>query len=491
MKLQRDHHLLKFDRQLPIYNFFYPLQNEHIISETNAQKLNRYALSERGRTSSRAFYFHIPFCETICSFCPFIRGTYVGDEIIEHYTQALIREIEWKARFQSLTEVPVGAIFFGGGTPSLLNPDQIRRIGQAIHRHYNLSQIKEFSFEIEVKSINRAKVEALREIGVTHARFGLQTFNPFYRKLFNLTATLEQIYAAVELFREYLPYTSFDILYGMNGQSQEEFISDLEQAVALGTPTIDVYPIDNIVTQVALHRASDAASLPPQSAFNRFSMNVLLNAYMRSAGFLPHNGHGYVRASQEELRRQPIVSDSYSFRYHEHVYGHDDHEVIGFGVSAISSMKGCTLTNTSSRNKYIKALLNDELWDVTLSTHSPVADASRGVILHLPYHGFVEKARVRWDEVHPETMRALAELIDARLVVERPDRYELTQVGWYWYVNVMYYLMPKRDQRLLNRFIAQRLQEPGRRIEVEQIMMMERSAATIPLVAAEKEPVCV
>jgi hypothetical protein len=55
----------------------------------------------------------------------------------------------------------------------------------------------------------------------------------------------------------------------------------------------------------------------------------------------------------------------------------------------------------------------------------------------------------------------------------------------------MYYLMPKRDQRLLNRFIAQRMQEPGRRIEVEQIMLMERSAATIPLVAAEKEPVCV
>jgi oxygen-independent coproporphyrinogen-3 oxidase len=391
--------------------------------------------------------------------------------LIEHYTQALIREIEWKARFQSLCEVPVEAIFFGGGTPSLLSPEQILRIGQVIHTHFNLSRLKEFSFEIEVKSITREKVAALRAIGVTHARFGLQTFNTFYRDLFTLTATLDDIYAAVELLRANLPYTSFDILYGMNGQTEEEFLRDLEQAVALGTHTIDVYPIDNIVTQVALHRASDAAQLPPQPAFKRLTMNILLNAYMRSAGFLPHNGHGYVRAPAEELHKQPVVTDYYSFRYHEHVYGHDDREVVGFGVSAISSMKGYTITNGSGRNKYIKALLAGDVWDLTLSTHLPAADASRAVILHLPYHGFVEKARVRWTEVHPETLQALDEILKAGLIAEKPDRYELTQVGWYWYVNVMYYLTPKREQRLLNRFIAAQMQEPGRTIEASQILL--------------------
>jgi coproporphyrinogen III oxidase-like Fe-S oxidoreductase len=470
MKILNDG-LIKFDRQLPIYNWFYPLQFENITDLPSEQKLAIYGTLDSTKVRSRALYFHIPFCETICSFCPFIRGTYQGDEIVERYTQALIREIEWKARFASLCEVPVGSIFFGGGTPSVLSPEQILRIGEAIHKHYDLSQIKEFAFEMEVKSITRDKVAALREIGVTHARFGLQTFNPFYRDLFTLSATLDQIYTAVELLLAYMPYTSFDILYGMNGQTQEDFIKDLQQAIALGTQTIDVYPVDNIATQIKLHRASEEAGLAPQSALNRFSMNVLLNEYMRTMGFLPHNGHGYVRAPQEELSKRPIVSDYYSFEYHEHVYGYDDREVIGFGVSAISSLNGYTITNLSSREKYMKQVLEKGIWDVTLSKHDRAADASKGVILHLPYHGFVEKAKIRWDAVHPDTLRALGELIDAGLVKETSDRYELTQVGWYWYVNVMCYLIPKPEQRLLNRFIAEKLKEPGRKMTVNQVML--------------------
>lgn len=476
MKLKNDN-LIKFDMQLPIFNWFYPLQYEDIIDQPLEQKLATYDTHDSSKVRSRAFYFHIPFCETICSFCPFIRGEFKDIEIIELYTQALLREIEWKAQFKSLTEIPVKSIFFGGGTPSLLSPEQLLRIGHAIHNYYDLSQLQEFSFEMEVKSITREKLAAMKEIGVTHARFGLQTFNQKFRDLFNLTATIDQCREAVVMIRDYLPYTSFDILYAMNGQTQEDFLMDLQQAVALGTPTIDVYPIDNLATQIRLHRACEEAGLQPVSALQRFTQNVLLNAYMRSAGYLPHNGHGYVKVSAEELQKQPIVTDAYSFRYHEYVYGHDDGELIGFGVSAISSLNQFTITNTTSRDKYMRALLKNELWEFTLSQHSRSADASRGIILHLPYHGFVEKARIDWQHVHPDTLEALGELIDAKLIVEKADRYEITQTGWYWYVNLMYYLTPKNEQRLLNKFIAARLKEPGRRVEVSQITLNPALAA--------------
>ncbi|WP_174990143.1 radical SAM protein [Pandoraea aquatica] len=88
------------------------------------------------------------------------------------------------------------AIFFGGGTPSLLSPDQIRRIGERIRYHFDLSQVEEYSFEIEVKSLTPEKAEAMREAGVTHPRFGLQTFQSEWRAMFDLTATLEQVHAA-------------------------------------------------------------------------------------------------------------------------------------------------------------------------------------------------------------------------------------------------------------------------------------------------------
>ncbi|MBD1903674.1 radical SAM protein [Trichocoleus sp. DQ-A3] len=472
MHLIKNDGLIKFNQQLPIYNFFYPLQAQNIDGTDLKEILSIYNQLDTRKLASRALYFHIPFCETICNFCPFVRGMYKGDEIIEKYVQALIREIEIKSQFKSVVEVPIGAIFFGGGTPSLLSPEQILRIGNAIHNYFDLSQMQEFSFEAEVKSVNRDKVAAMKEIGVTHARFGLQSFNQFYRDLFDLTATLDQIYNAVEIFREYLEYISFDILYGMNGQTEDDFIRDLQKAIALGTPTIDVYPIDHVVTQIKLHQKSKEAGLSPKTAMSRFSMNVLLNQYMRANGFLPHNGHGYVRATAQELSEQPVVTNSYSFKYHEYVYGHDDREIIGFGVGAISSLNNYVITNTSNRSKYIQSVLEEGIWEMLASKHDKNADASRGLILHLPYHGFVKKSRVDLQSVYPETLEYLQELVNAELIEETPDEYKITQVGWYWYVNIMYYLIPKHEKRILNSFIAQQLRQTGREVTKEQILLM-------------------
>src|SRR5206468_10839179 len=115
-----------------------------------------------------------------------------GDEQIETYVKALIREIRLKGKYAWAGARPVRTIFFGGGTPSTLTPGQIRRIGRALHDNFDLTMIDGFVFEFEVKSVTEEKCAAMREIGVNKVRFGLQTFNPVYRELFNITATLEQ-----------------------------------------------------------------------------------------------------------------------------------------------------------------------------------------------------------------------------------------------------------------------------------------------------------
>ncbi|WP_223823291.1 radical SAM protein [Candidatus Enterovibrio altilux] len=88
----------------------------------------------------------------------------------------------------------------------------------------------------------------MKEIGVTHPRFGLQTFNQEWRNNFNLTASIEQIKSASKILNDNFDYVSFDILYGMNGQSIEEMEIDLEQVISLNTSNIDIYPIDNVMT---------------------------------------------------------------------------------------------------------------------------------------------------------------------------------------------------------------------------------------------------
>ena len=230
MNLLRQNSLVKFDRQFPIYNFFFQGHGK----ERESTALVEILESAQEITRARALYFHIPFCDTICNFCPFTRGKYSSRDVIDQYFDALLSEIRMKSEAVNLKRVPISSIFFGGGTPSLLDPDQILRIGEVIHRTFDLSQLREFSFEIEVKSLTPERAQAMRAIGVSHPRFGLQTFSPKWRDLFDLTASLQQINDATALLKETFPFQTFDILYGMSGQDEEELIADLQAAVAMG-----------------------------------------------------------------------------------------------------------------------------------------------------------------------------------------------------------------------------------------------------------------
>ncbi|WP_206954987.1 coproporphyrinogen-III oxidase family protein [Trinickia acidisoli] len=464
MKLLPGKSLVKFDRQFPIYNFFFPSQGKARALTTAPQVWSEAA----PHVVSRALYFHIPFCDTICNFCPFTRGRYSSRAVIDDYFETLLAEIRLKADLIDLKRVPISAIFFGGGTPSLLDPEQMVRLGELIRKTFDLSCLREFSFEVEVKSLTLERAEAMRAIGVTHPRFGLQTFSPKWRDTFDLTASLDQIHEAAALLKRRFPYQTFDILYGMSGQDEEELMADLQAAAALGTTNVDIYPIDNIVTQVGLHAKLAQAGAAPTSAMRKFGMNVLIDQTMRHAGFMPHNGHGYFRTDTHD-ESEKVVSDAYSFAYHEHVYGYHDHDLMGFGVNAISSTIGHVLTQTHSKKVYREAVSQGRI-PCEISRHEQALDFARPLVLRLPYHGRVDKRRVQWDGVHPEVLEKLDCLKREGLVAEDAASLSLTKLGWYWYVNLMYFLMPHADQLQMNGMVIDKLKDPGRRFSTRELL---------------------
>lgn len=461
MELLPGKSLIKFDGQFPIYNFFFPSQGKERTAATAPQI---WAEAAR-QVQSRALYFHIPFCDTICNFCPFTRGRYSSRAVIDDYFATLLAEIRLKADLIDLKQVPVSAIFFGGGTPSLLDPEQIVELGALIRSTFDLSGLREFSFEVEVKSLTPERAEAMRAIGVTHPRFGLQTFSPKWRETFDLTASLDQIHDAAALLKRLFPFQTFDILYGMSGQDEEELIADLQAAVALGTTNVDIYPIDNIVTQVGLHAKLERAGATPTSAMRKFGMNVLVDQAMRHAGFMPHNGHGYVRTRATT----DVVSEAYSFVYHEHVYGYHDYDLMGFGVNAISSTIGHVMTQTHSKKVYREAVAQGRI-PCEISRHDRALDFARPLVLRLPYHGRIDTRNVRWDEVHPEVLGKLERLKQESFIVEDGASLSLTKLGWYWYVNLMYFLMPSADQLLMNGMVIDKLKDPGRRFSKRELL---------------------
>jgi len=101
------------------------------------------------------------------------------------------------------------------------------------------------------------------------------------------------------------------------------------------------------------------------------------------------------------------------------------------------------------------------------------------VILRLPYHGEIDKRLVRWDQISPEVLDKLEDLKREGLVQDEGGRLAITKLGWYWYVNMMYYLMPREDQRVMNGMVVQQLKHPGRSFTRKELLY-----PVIPLQAA-------
>ena len=449
-----------FDQQVPIYNWFYPLcYDENLSDFVYSNTISRSIKS--GRITTRSLYFHVPFCDTICSFCPFVRGKFQDRDIVEKYTQALIKEIGIKARNPAYTDVPINAIFFGGGTPSILDTQQIQRVGQAIADHFDLSQLKEFSYEMEVKSVSDDKLAVLKHIGVTHARFGLQTFNQRYRDYFALTATIDQCVSQLHAMQHYFDHVSFDVLYGMNGQSFDELAADILSACATCASNIDIYPVNNLSTQLKLHISYRDAGLEPLSAMTKAAMRSFIDDIMRSEGYTPHNGHGYIR-NDLIANSNVLVTREYQFEYHKSVYGYQDSDTLGFGVSAMTSTHDVGYENHGNRNVYIDSLLSDGDVPCRYRSFSPVEAATKPLIMHLAYFGFLEKKKINWNLVHPETLTSLEQLKEVKLVMDTGDELILSRNGWLWYTNMMFFLHPEQDKRVLRESFERREKQPSR-----------------------------
>lgn len=448
-----NNNLIKFDFYMPMFNWFFP----YAINKRNQLDNGEdFYLNFESNVKNRSLYFHIPFCQDICAFCPFTREVCHDSKKIDKYLDALIKEIEIKTKNEGVKKFPISSIFVGGGTPSILSAEQIIRFGNAIKRGFNLEELKEFSFEMNAKTVTEDRVKALKKIGVTHARMGVQSFNKKYRDLFCLSATLDQIKNGAKLLNDYFDYVCVDLLYGMHGQTIDDFLSDLKQIITLNTPTIDVYPINNIVTQNKLDGKYRDSGLKPITALEKLMMNLILRDYMLASGYLPHNGHGYIKSTQEEIRKNEVVTDKYTFQYHETVYGYKGSEVLGFGCCALSLLdSGYTVTNNNNINEYINDLLEKNSLKIDVYKYSPDINENKGISLHLPYHGIVNKSEINYDKVDKSILRNLNRLITENLVVEDDNHYKLTRLGWLWYVDILYLLSPENDKTaLFNRILT-------------------------------------
>jgi len=180
-------------------------------------------------------YVHVPFCAKTCDFCAFYQVQPKGDSV-EQYLEAVEREAElvkW--------DRPITTVFWGGGTPGLLAPRDLERLGQVVRKRAG-SALQEWTVELAPASVTEARLNVLKNLGVTRISMGAQSFQPDLLDALGRQHTREQVFAAYEKIRAaQFPSVNLDLIFAIPGQSETDWIGDLAQAIALAPDHLSTY----------------------------------------------------------------------------------------------------------------------------------------------------------------------------------------------------------------------------------------------------------
>ena len=185
--------------------------------------------------SPLGLYVHVPFCASTCDFCAFYQTTPTRAGV-ETYLANVRRElalVRWRR--------PVDTVFWGGGTPGLLAPDDLAELGETVLAACGGAPA-EWSVELAPASVTDARLAVLRRLGVTRVSLGVQSFDPGLLDGLGRQHTREQVFRAYERVRAAgFASVNLDLMFALPGQDEAAWLADLRQAVALAPDHLSTY----------------------------------------------------------------------------------------------------------------------------------------------------------------------------------------------------------------------------------------------------------
>jgi len=204
-----------------------------------------------------ALYIHWPFCLSKCPYCDF--NSHVRERIPEaRFVSALRRELEFEAG--RLGPRQVNSVFFGGGTPSLMQPESVAALLGDVRRLFTVAPEAEVTLEANPTSIEAGRFRGYRAAGVNRVSIGVQSFDDAALKFLGRAHSAGQAKAAIALAREIFPRLSFDLIYARPEQSLPQWQAELDTALSLAADHLSLY-------QLTIEQGTKFATLYGRGAF--------------------------------------------------------------------------------------------------------------------------------------------------------------------------------------------------------------------------------
>ncbi len=384
----------------------------------------------RGIESLHSLYFHIPFCERKCLYCDFY--SIESQSSFAKFQESLLSEIGLVADGQERERV--ATIFFGGGTPSLLEPKALEQILAAVHLRWDVDPRAEITVETNPGTVDRQKLSAYRSLGVNRLSIGIQSFDERELQFLSRIHDAVQAERCVEDARAAgFENVSIDLMYSLPGQTEERWLTSLNRGLRLMPDHLSLYGL--IVEEgTPLFRMVAEGSVVPNPGEAEADLYQVTMDLMRDAGYEHYEVSNYARPGRE-------------CRHNLAYWHHQDY--LGFGPSAHSFEKtpgprGKRWGNVANVSTYIRQISERHR---PVSFHEelePVALAREALFLGLRADG-VDLRRLQEEtgiDVAVGKRSIISGLLEEKLMIVQGERHRLTDKGYLLCDEIACRLMP-------------------------------------------------
>lgn len=402
----------------------------HFHAGLNAETYGQW-LSSLPAEADLSLYMHVPYCDSLCWFCGCHTRITRRYEPVGLYLGGLIREIGLVAE-----RVPAGAtvshIHWGGGSPTMLNAEDILRLAEATRAAFRLRADCDFAVEIDPRGLDEARIDALAQAGLTRVSLGVQDFDPEVQWAINREQSFEETQRVADAFRARgVRSLNIDAIYGLPYQTEPRLMATLKQVVALAPDRIALFGYAHVPWMKKHQELIPPDSLPGNETRFRQAENA--------AAFLMMNGYRRIGIDHFALPSDALAkaAEDGTLRRNFQGYTVDPAEaLIGFGASAIGSLPQGYVQNEPTTGRYLATIAEGRLPIVRGLAVTPEDRLRRSVIEALMCHMRLDDDLIAQADA-PEsvkagiraTMREFGEEIGRGWVTRRGQSLIVTEAG--------------------------------------------------------------
>lgn len=336
-------------------------------------------------------YIHIPFCAKICSFCPYIRFTF-NESLVKRYLESLKKEIRLYGKALKGAKRNVVDIRIGGGTPSLLSPEDLYEIIKVLNENFDISRNAKFRLEVNPEDLTREKASGFTNVGIDDVSIGVQSFIPHKLVKLGRNHGVKECLKSIENAHKVgFRLINIDMMYMVPGETLNDWISDLKIALEQGADEIDTYPtlIYSNIPAYKKIKEGEIETQPDKATFEQ--MFYKRDEILKQEGYSSVRRIGFSK-SKEKTVVNPAVKQ----------------EQLGFGVAAQGSIGNCKrYVNTYSVKEYIRSVFEEKY---------PIAgmrevDQMECALRELRYN-FINERSLNLDQYEKKFGKKIDEIVD-------------------------------------------------------------------------------